>query len=114
MLSTPLIFTTKIMHSAGQNHINAKIRLQNFKSSNLTQYSMDLLKTFSPGQNLTILSEIEPPEASGKVANCLVFNGNLIDIIINYSTTKAWIKILIHTNSRYDIGLQNAPFRAFW
>ena len=88
MLSTPLIFTTKIMHSAGKNHINAKI-LQNFKSSNLNQYSMDLLKTFSPDQNLTILSEIEPPEALGKVANRLVFNGNLIDIIINYSTTKA-------------------------
>jgi hypothetical protein len=35
------------------------------------------------------------PEAHGKVANSLVFNGNRIDIIINFSTTKALIKILM-------------------
>jgi hypothetical protein len=76
MLSTPLFSTTKIMHSAGQiHHINAEI-LEKIKLSNLNQYSMDLLQTFSPDQNLTILSEIEPPDASGKVANRLVFNGN--------------------------------------
>ena len=37
---------------------------------------MVLPQIFFPDQILTILSEIEPPEASGKVANCLVFNGN--------------------------------------
>jgi hypothetical protein len=49
---------------------------------------------FFSDQKLTILSEIEPSEASGKVAKSLVFNGNWIDIIINYSTTKTLIKIL--------------------
>ena len=75
MLSTPRFSTTKIMHSEGQIHINAKI-LQKIKLSNLNQYSMDLLQTFSPDQNLTILSEIRPSEAPGQVVNCLVFNGN--------------------------------------
>jgi hypothetical protein len=75
MLSTPLFFTTKIIHGAGQYHINGEI-LQKMKLSNLNQYSMDLLQTFSPDQNITILSEIRPSEALVEVANCLVFNGN--------------------------------------
>ena len=96
------------MHSAGRIHINAE-NLQKFKLSNLNQSGMVLTQIFSPDQNITILSEIEPPEASGKVAKSLVFNGNWIHIIINYSTTKTLIKILICTNCRSDLGLQNAP-----
>ena len=96
MLSTPLFSTTKIMHSAGRIpgiHINAEI-LQKFKLSNLNQSGMVLPQIFFSDQNLTILSEIEPPEASGKLTKNLVFNGNWIDININYSTTKTLIKIL--------------------
>ena len=63
------------MHSAGRIHINAEI-LQKFKLSNLNQSGMVLTQIFFPDQKLTILSEIGPPEASGKVANNLVFNGN--------------------------------------
>ena len=63
------------MHSKRKIHINAEI-LQKFKLSNLNQSGMVLTQKIFPDQNLTILSEIEPPEASGKVANCLVFNGN--------------------------------------
>ena len=63
------------MHSARQIHINAEI-LQKFKLSNLNQSGMDLPQIFFPDQNITILSEIEPPEASGKVAKSLLFDGN--------------------------------------
>ena len=63
------------MHSAGRIHINAE-NLQKFKLSNLNQSGMVLTQNFFPDQKLTILSEIEPLEASGKVANNLVFNGN--------------------------------------
>ena len=55
---------------------------------------MVCLQNFFPDQNLTKLSEIEPPEASGKVANSLVFSGNCTDISTSYSTTRALIKIL--------------------
>jgi len=103
MLSTPLFFTTKIIHGAGQNHIYAEI-LQKIKLSNLNQYCMDLLQTFSPDQNLTILGEIKSSEAGYKVANCLVFNGNLIDLIINYSTTKVLIKILTIQILEHSLG----------
>ena len=82
------------MYSECKKHINAKI-LRDYKLLDLNQYNMNLLQTFSPDKNLTILSEIKPSEARGEVANCLVFNGNWIDIIINYSTTKALIKILM-------------------
>ena len=83
------------MHSARQIHINAEI-LQKFELSNLNQSGMDLTQIFFPDQNLTILGEIRSFEAGYKVANCLVFYCNLIDLILNYSTTKALIKILIH------------------
>ena len=63
------------MHSASRIHINAEI-LQKFKLSNLNQSGMVLTQIFFPDQKLIILSEIEPPEASGKVAENLVFNGN--------------------------------------
>ena len=63
------------MHSAGRIHINAE-NLQKFKLSNLNQSGMVSTQIFFPDQKLTILSEIEPPEASGKVANSLLFNGN--------------------------------------
>ena len=63
------------MHSAGRIHINAE-NLQKFKLSNLNQSGMVLTQIFFPDQKLTILSEIGPPEASGKVAKSLVYNGN--------------------------------------
>ena len=108
-----LFFTTKIIHGAGQYHIYAEI-LQKIKLSNLNQYCMDLLQTFSPDQNVTKLGEIRSSKAGYKVANCLIFNGNLIDIIINISTTKALIKILISTIFRSDVGLQNSLFLCSW
>ena len=37
---------------------------------------MDLLKTFSPDQNLTILGEISCSKAPDKTPNCLISNGN--------------------------------------
>jgi hypothetical protein len=55
--------------------VDAEIQ-QNFKLLNLNQYIMNLLKTFSPDQNLTILGEIKPPKAPDKIANCLISNGN--------------------------------------
>ena len=63
------------MHSAGRIHINAE-NLQKFKLSNLNQSGMVLTQIFFPDQKLTILSEIEPPEASGNVVKSVVFNGN--------------------------------------
>ena len=63
------------MDSKRKIHINAEI-LQKFKLSNLNQSGMVLPQIFFPDQNITILSEIEPPKARGMVANSLVFNGN--------------------------------------
>ena len=56
-------------------HINAEI-LQKFKLSNVNQSGIDLPRIFFLDQILTILSEMEPLKASGKVAKSLVFNGN--------------------------------------
>ena len=99
MLSTSLFFTTKIIHGAGQYHIYGEI-LQKIKLSNLNQYSMDLLQTFSPDQNITILSEIRPSEAGYKVAKRLVFNGNLIDLTMDISDPENDNEILISTSPR--------------
>ena len=61
---------------------------------------MDLLQTFSPDKNLTILSEKNSSEAGSKVAKRLIFNGNLIDLTMDISDPENDNEILIHTSPR--------------
>lgn len=59
---------------------NERAAEQSYRNFNyqisITIWHMEFPQKISPDQNITILIEIEPPEASVKVGNSLVFNGN--------------------------------------